>query len=140
MTQIQNNSVAEERQYSEVASNRRTGLGLLLLLAASLQMACRNDEPYVQPEGQGVYTDGVHSFVPDSGFVPDSSAAVKVAEAILIPIYGESAIRQQRPLVAELNDSVWTVTGTLPPDYLGGVALIQLLKADARVLRVSHGM
>jgi len=33
-----------------------------------------------------------HSYVPDSGFVPNAATAVRIAEAVWIPIYGEAQI------------------------------------------------
>jgi hypothetical protein len=86
-----------------------------------------------------------HSYVPPNGFVPDSTTATRVAEAIWIPIYGGERIRDQRPYRATLHKGVWTVTGTLkqPSESgrraVGGVALAEISKRDARILRVSHG-
>ena len=80
-----------------------------------------------------------HSYVPARGFVPDSSTAVAVAEAVLIPIYGRANIERQRPFTASLADGVWSVTGHLAPGMLGGVALVQISKQDGRILRVTHG-
>jgi len=58
---------------------------------------------------------------PDKGFVPDSNTAVRVAEAVLIPVYGEKKIEAERPFKAEFEDGVWTVNGTLRcPDGHGG--------------------
>jgi hypothetical protein len=49
----------------------------------------------------------------DMDFVPDKKTAIKIAEAIWLPIYGED-IYSQKPFVAQLiNDKYWEVTGTL---------------------------
>jgi len=80
-----------------------------------------------------------HSYVPPKGFVPDSVTAVRVAEAIWTPIYGEEQLRRQRPFRASLRQGVWHVAGTLPPGAVGGVAVAEISKRDARILRVSHG-
>ena len=85
------------------------------------------------------HRDQDHSVAPLGGFVPDSVTAARIAEAVWTPIYGAAAIRRQRPLAAKLVDSTWIVTGTLPKNTLGGVALIEIAKRDARILRVSHG-
>ena len=79
-----------------------------------------------------------HSVVPRGGFVPDERTAVRIAEAVWGPIYGEEAIARQRPIKAVLKGEVWVVTGSLPPGWLGGVAIAELSKRDARILRVSH--
>jgi hypothetical protein len=81
-----------------------------------------------------------HSYIPPEGFVPDSSTAVRIAEAVWIPIYGQAQVRRERPFRAILRGGVWTVTGTLhPPRSVGGVALAEIAKRDGRILRVSHG-
>jgi hypothetical protein len=85
---------------------------------------------------------------PESGYVPDSNTAVKVAEAVLAPVYGEKQIESERPFTAKLKDGVWTVTGTLRcPDGKGGtttscdggVAEVRISKNDARILFMLHG-
>ena len=85
---------------------------------------------------------------PSSGFVPDAATAVKVAEAVLIPIYGEKAIQSERPFTATLEGDIWTVNGTLPcPDAKtdkrvsckGGVATVKMSKTDAHIIFMWHG-
>ena len=85
---------------------------------------------------------------PASGYVPDSKTAVKIAEAVLIPVYGEKQIESERPLTATLKNGLWTVTGTLRcPDSKGGtatscdggVAEVRISKDDARILYMLHG-
>lgn len=80
-----------------------------------------------------------HSFEPKEGFVPDEGTAIRIAEIVLIPIYGEEKIKSERPFRATLKNGIWTVEGTLPQGFLGGVAIIEISKRDARILRVSHG-
>jgi hypothetical protein len=81
-----------------------------------------------------------HSYVPPNGFVPDSVTAVRVAVAIWTPIYGEKQIALEKPYHAELRGGVWTVVGHLPAGHVGGVAIAEISKSDARVLRISHGL
>jgi hypothetical protein len=84
---------------------------------------------------------------PKRGYVPDSATAVKIAEAVLIPVYGEKQIESERPFTAKLKDNVWTVCGTLNcPDGKGGtttrcnggVAEVQISKIDGRILSLIH--
>jgi hypothetical protein len=84
---------------------------------------------------------------PKEGFVRDSATAIQIAEAVLTPIYGKALIESERPFSAQLKDGVWTVSGTLncpdghggtATDCVGGVAVIKISKADARVLSVIH--
>lgn len=80
------------------------------------------------------------SYVPKGGFVPDEKTAVRIAEAVLDPIYGEQQIAKEKPLSATLDGDTWTVQGHLPQDSnRGGVAVVELSKRDGRILRVSHG-
>jgi hypothetical protein len=38
-----------------------------------------------------------HSYVPPKGFVPDEKTAIRIAEAVWSPIYGEEEIRREKP-------------------------------------------
>ncbi len=77
------------------------------------------------------------TYVPDKDFVPNEKTAIKIAEAIWHPIYGDD-IYDEKPFIAELKDSVWIVHGTLNHD-IGGVAYIEIQKSDCKILKVSHG-
>jgi len=87
------------------------------------------------------------SYAPKSGFVPNSTTAVKIAEAVLIPVYGKEKIESERPFKATLENGVWTVSGTLRcPDgkggtttmCVGGTAEVKLSKIDGRILKMIH--
>ena len=80
-----------------------------------------------------------HSFKPKDGYVPDSKTAVKIAVAVWEPIYGEEQIAKERPYRATLTNVIWTVSGSLAPSMIGGVAVAEMAKDDGRILRVSHG-
>jgi len=79
-----------------------------------------------------------HNYKPPEGYVPNAETAIRIAEAVLLPIYGES-IFKERPFVAKLTDGAWVVTGTLPTNKVGGVAVIEISKETGCILRVSHG-
>jgi hypothetical protein len=70
--------------------------------------------------------------------VPDKKTAIRIAEAVLEPIYGEKVFDFQRPFKATLKEGLWTVEGTLPKEMTGGVAIVQLWKSDARIEAVVH--
>ena len=79
------------------------------------------------------------SDLPMIDYVPDESTAIRVAEAIWLPIYGKS-IYTKRPFTARLeNDSIWVVEGTLEEDHHGGVPYIEIQKSDCKILMVTHG-
>jgi len=84
---------------------------------------------------------------PKRVYVPDSATAVKIAEAVLVPVYGKKKIDSEEPFHAKLDKDVWTVSGTLRcPDgkggtttlCVGGVAVVQISKFDGRILSVTH--
>lgn len=82
-------------------------------------------------------------YKPKEGYVPDSATAKKIAEAVLIPVYGKKQVESEEPFRAKLKDGVWTVVGTLHcPDgseqCFGGVAEVRISKDDGRVLFMTH--
>ena len=82
---------------------------------------------------------GKHNYKPKEGYVPDEETAIQIAVAVWIPIYGEEPIEGEKPYRAKLDNGVWTVEGSLPEGWLGGVAVAEIAKDDGCILRVSHG-
>lgn len=69
--------------------------------------------------------------------VPNAETAIKIAEAIWLPIYGED-IYEEKPYVAKLNENnVWVVIGTVH-SVKGGAAYIEIQKHDGKILEVYH--
>lgn len=91
--------------------------------------------------GFGIISGGTArgSYIPRNGFVPDKGTAVRVAEAILVPIYGETQVTSERPFSADLRDGVWIVTGHLPDGWEGGAAEVRISKKSCEVISVTHG-
>lgn len=84
-------------------------------------------------DGQSMNTDPLKS-----GYVPDVATAIKIAEAIWLPIYGKG-IYDKQPFRASLkNDSIWIVEGSLQPDELGGVPYAEIQKSDCKIIKVIH--
>ena len=82
---------------------------------------------------------GIKRVVTKGDYVPDKETAIKIAEAIWYPIYGEM-IFEEKPFVARLkNPGVWIVEGTFKYDVFGGVAYIEIQKKDCKILKVTHG-
>lgn len=72
--------------------------------------------------------------------IPDDTTAIKIGEIYLNHRFGTQNIVENHPLKAAIiNDSVWKVTGTLPPNFFGGVPEIHLAKKDGKVLKITHG-
>ena len=80
-----------------------------------------------------------HNVKPKAGYVPDAKTAIRIAVAVWEPIYGEEQIAKQKPYKAALTNGIWTVEGSMPELMVGGVAVAEIAKDDARIIRVSHG-
>ena len=78
-------------------------------------------------------------FKPEGGFVPDEKTAIAIAVAVWSPIYGEEKIQKEKPYQAVLKNGVWHVEGTLPKEFVGGVAVAEISKDDGRIMGVGHG-
>lgn len=78
-----------------------------------------------------------NNYVPKDGYVPNEETAVRIAEAIWLPIYGEKDVESCKPFVAKLkNSNIWVVEGTAPPRQKGGVFYIEIRKSDCKILKV----
>lgn len=74
----------------------------------------------------------------NNGLVPNEETAIKIAEAIWYPIYGEK-IYSKKPFKGNLKNGIWIVKGTLQDGHKGGVPYIEIQQIDCKVLTVSHG-
>jgi hypothetical protein len=70
--------------------------------------------------------------------VNDEQAAIDTALKTWIPVYGKETIDKEMPYVAELKDGVWHVHGSLPKDWIGGVAEAWISQKDGKVIRYIH--
>jgi hypothetical protein len=117
----------------EVTDNMRHVIVAIPVLALALTVA-------------DAQTQGGRSSVRKNGYVPDADTAIKVGEAVLIPVYGEQRILSERPFKAILQGDVWTVAGTLHcgPDPAhddqckGGTAEVKISKSSGRILHMIH--
>jgi hypothetical protein len=84
------------------------------------------------------YSD-VHN-LPKEGVIPTAEIAFKVAEPILIGIYGKDAIESEKPFSINLENSTWIIEGTFngSEEAVGGVAYIEIRKDTGEVLKVIH--
>ena len=83
--------------------------------------------------------DALAQYKPPNGFVPDEATAINIAVAIWTPIFGKAKIAKEKPYHATLKGDVWTVEGSLPEGYHGGVAHVEISKEDGRILLLYHG-
>ena len=107
----------------------------LLLVTLILMMTLLFGTSLKKPVDDGKNQSG---YIPKSGFVPNKTTAIKIAEAVWLPIYGES-IYKKRPYTVKLKNGVWIIEGTLPSASKGGVPYIEIQKADGKILKVIHG-
>ena len=96
---------------------------LVVLLGAALLLA----GPSASTNGRAAF-----EYEPPEGFVPDAETATKISEVILAPIKGEFEASLEKPLTASLENGVWIVKGTMPPNMLGGVAEFHISKKGTR--------
>ncbi|MGE4564102.1 MAG: NTF2 fold immunity protein [Victivallaceae bacterium] len=68
----------------------------------------------------------------------NEKTALKLAETILIYIYGEEVL-SQKPWIVTDNADNYKIIGTFHGLGKGGVAEIIISKSDARVLSIIHG-
>ena len=93
---------------------------------------------YMNTEAYAVDKNLEHSYVPKAGFIPTDEVAIKVAEAVLFNIYGKEQIESQKPyLVTDLGNE-WIISGSIPPNRIGGTFLIRISKKDGKITLVTH--
>jgi NTF2 fold immunity protein of polymorphic toxin system component len=88
-----------------------------------------------------VHSQSQPSAQPKEDVVSNAEAAVKVAEAALIPVYGKKMILSERPFKATLDGDVWTVVGTVhcgAPRCAGGAAEVKISKSSGKILHMTH--
>jgi len=74
---------------------------------------------------------------PKNGYVPDDKTAIKIAEAIWLPIFGNE-IYNYKPYKAELiGGKIWKVYGTVHTDK-GGSPFAEIQKSDCKIIKVYH--
>lgn len=71
--------------------------------------------------------------------VGNKDFALRLARIYLVEIYGDKNVEKQEPFLIDDLKEKWRVSGVLKPNYLGGVAEIEIRKKDGAVLRVYHG-
>ena len=96
------------------------------------------------------------AFTTHKDYVPDEVTAIKIAEAVWLPIYGKEILEKQKPFKAVLvQDSIWCVSGfgkhssndniveydkqgniTHLEVYMGGGIYAYINKKDGRIIDV----
>ena len=90
------------------------------------------------PTGRGDQYQADPRFRPPAeGFVPDGKTAVKIAEAILLPLYGEKSVASERPYSAKLKSGVWFEEGhsSIPKNRrLGSPVQVHIAQRDGQII------
>jgi hypothetical protein len=71
--------------------------------------------------------------------LPNRETAARIAEVLLVRVYGRRQIDRQLPLDMAPEAQGWVATGRLKPTQVGGVAVVELARSDGRVVRMTHG-
>lgn len=120
---------------------------MAMMFIAAVARSARWPQGAIQPAGnapQELPTSGKWfstkwgpSFQPTNGYVPDQKTAMRIAEAVLVPIYGEEHVKAEEPFRVSINGDIWTVKGALHHEP-GGNAEVKLSKKNGAILYLSH--
>ena len=77
-----------------------------------------------------------------NGVIPNSKCAIKIAEIVLLEIYGKKTVNKEKPFKAILIDDYWIVSGK-EPQFLwfpiaGGVSKIVISKKTGEIISIIH--
>ncbi len=78
------------------------------------------------------------SLVLKTGWVPDDLTAMRIAEAVWLPVYGHETVNAQKPFTADLENDVWTVKGSPPANDAAGALTALISKIDGRIIELSR--
>jgi hypothetical protein len=122
-------------------------LAIALLLAHSFgrfYVGLVDDQPPTKGDGIAVNDDqpvprkGESSAAETVNLRLDEKSTEKIAEIVLVKVYGPEVLKQ-RPWNVATTRSSFKFNGTLPHTKVGGVAEIEISKHDAAVKSIGHG-
>ena len=76
---------------------------------------------------------------PKDGYVPNELTAVRIAETVLVSIFGEKIYKQKPYRINLIKDSIWVINGSVPGGGYGENAYIEIRKKDGKILKVIMG-
>lgn len=102
----------------------------IIILSIFVLFSCSSDYKCTEQRG----------YIPPNGVVPDEETAIKIAEAVWLPIYG-NVIKEEQPYVASLSadKKTWFIHGSLPKSEVGGTAEMRINKKDGKIIMITHG-
>jgi hypothetical protein len=101
----------------------------------------KNNSEYIDHPGISILSRINSGIIPDGGFVPDKSTALKIAKAVWLPIYGKRKLMWTKYQV-KLENNIWYIE-SLNMIHLffgisGGGPFIKIDKNTGEILDVSH--
>ena len=107
---------------------------LVIAIIVFIFISCNHKLSFVMQLAQDI-----PGYVPIDGFIPDEKTALKIAQAVWLPVYGKK-ISNQKPYSVKLIDGkIWLVEGTLRGILrLGGTAYIEIDKQTGTILKMTH--
>lgn len=115
-------------------------MSLLLLIAVSLIIFLGAKLKNGEDDGNILKKYGINkNVITEKEVVPDEETAKKIAETVLMPIYGDS-VNDKKPFDIKFDEEnkVWVVKGTLKANQIGGVPGIIIRKSNGKVVAVWH--
>ncbi|MDR2479716.1 MAG: hypothetical protein LBD48_10460 [Treponema sp.] len=101
--------------------------------SGAILKAAHTNMDQIAPEFEGT--------TPPEGFIPDEKTAMRVAEAVWLPIYGKEVLRDKPYEVTLIDGKTWLVEGDTRPFFLprgGGGPYIEIDKYSGAILKVTH--
>ena len=88
------------------------------------------------------YTD-MKSYVPAEGFIPTADIAVKIAECVLLEIYGKESIEKEKPFSVNLVNGIWVIEGHIPNGNdsaltFCGQSYVEIRKSNGEIIKLSE--
>ena len=130
---LRHDSIGTEHLLLGMLGETKT-LAAEILRSHGLNLESTREKIALRPMSQDEHTSSQR--LPDAGVVPDAVTAMRIAEAVWIPLYGEELVKQQKPLEADLSSSVWTVRGTCQSEEAANRLVAAIARTDGRILKI----
>ena len=81
--------------------------------------------------------------VPAEGFIPTADIAVKIAECVLLEIYGKESIEKEKPFSVNLVNGIWVIEGHIPNGNdsaltFCGQSYVEIRKSNGEIIKLLH--
>lgn len=77
--------------------------------------------------------------VVDTGMIPDAETASRITYEYISIVYGKEIAEKEQPYNIQLiNNQIWQISGSLPPNMVGGVFSITIEKQTGKIWSICH--